>query len=65
MKALALLLSLVFFVVGILYWNGTLQAGASHPGPHHSHGILFMVLAVSALIWIRFQSAAPDASGAK
>ena len=65
MKALAVVLSLVFFVLGILYWNGTVQIGASHPGPHHAHGILFMVLAVTALIWTRFQSGEPNVSGAK
>jgi hypothetical protein len=63
MKAIAILLSLVFFVLGILYWNGTLQVGASHAGPHHSHAILFMVLAVLSLIWLRFVSNEPTVSG--
>jgi cytochrome b561 len=63
MKAIAILLSLAFFVLGILYWNGTLQAGVSHTGgPHHSHGILFVVLAVLSLIWLRFQSHEPTVS---
>lgn len=56
MKVLAGLLSAIFFLIGILYWNGTLQLGASHAGPHHSHGILFLILAVLSLVWMRFQS---------
>ena len=56
MKVVAAVLSVVFLVLGILYWKGALQIGASHPGPHHSHGILFLVFAVLALVWMRFQS---------
>lgn len=59
MKMLALVLAIVFFVIGILYWTGTLQIGAGHPGPHHSHAILFWVLALVALAWMRFAGRAP------
>jgi uncharacterized membrane protein YtjA (UPF0391 family) len=53
------LVALVLFVVAALYWTGTLQLGASHPGPHHSHAILFAILGILALVWMRFQSSAP------
>ncbi|HTV74704.1 MAG TPA: hypothetical protein VME66_13490 [Candidatus Acidoferrales bacterium] len=59
MKILAALLALVFFVLGILYWTGTIQFGSSHAGPHHSHAILFFVLGILSLVWMRF---APGAS---
>lgn len=54
MRNIALVLAVVLFVVGALYWTGTLQVGAGHPGPHHSHGILFFVLGLLALVWMRF-----------
>ena len=52
MKPLSLLLALVFFVIAILYWTGI---GLQH---HVKHGILFIVLALLALVWYRFQSSA-------
>jgi len=55
---LAAAAALVFFVVGILYWIGTLQIGASRPGHHHVHAIFFFVLGILALVWMRFQSGA-------
>lgn len=60
MKALAIALAIVCFLLAILYWMGTLQVGASTPGPHHKHAVLFAVLGILALIWFRFQSAAPS-----
>jgi len=59
LKALALALAVIFFIVAILYLLGILQIGASHPGRHISHAVLFAVLGVLSLIWMRFQSAAP------
>jgi hypothetical protein len=43
-----------------MYFVGALQFGTSHAGPHHSHGILLIVLGLLALVWYRFQSAAPS-----
>ncbi len=57
MKALAIVLALVFFVAGILYMTGMLQLFAHHEtGPHVKHAILAWVLALLSLIWYRFQS---------
>jgi hypothetical protein len=55
MKILAVVLAVAFFVVAALYWTGNLQVFASKPGPHHAHGILFAVLGVLSLVWLRFQ----------
>jgi ABC-type transport system involved in multi-copper enzyme maturation permease subunit len=55
-KILALALAVVFFIIAVLYLIGILQVGASHPGPHVSHGILFLVLGILSLVWVRFQS---------
>ncbi|MEO6991486.1 MAG: hypothetical protein ABI346_05385 [Candidatus Baltobacteraceae bacterium] len=54
MKALALVLAIAFFVVAVLYWlpNGPF-------GHHLKHGILFAILGILALVWMRFQSSAP------
>jgi ABC-type transport system involved in multi-copper enzyme maturation permease subunit len=62
MKMLAGLLALVFFVLGILYWTGTIQFGSSHSGPHHAHAVLFIVLALLSLVWMRFQPGASTPS---
>lgn len=56
MKPLALVLALVFFVVGILYMTGTLQFLVHDSGPHMKHAIVSWVLALLSLIWFRFQS---------
>ena len=60
MKLLALALAVVCFILGILYGLGTInwftQSGTAHP--HHiTHLIIFWVLALLCLIWVRFQSA--------
>jgi hypothetical protein len=64
MKMLAVVIAVVAFVVAGLYWTGWLQIGASHPGPHHTHAILFAVIGLLSLVWFRFQSGArsPGAS---
>ncbi len=58
MKPLALVLAVVFFIIAILYLIGVLQVGVSHPGGRHvSHFVLFAVLGVLSLVWMRFQAA--------
>jgi hypothetical protein len=60
-KMLALLLAVVFFVLGILYGLGTInvftKSGTEH-AHHISHLVLCWILALLALIWYRFQSSA-------
>jgi uncharacterized transporter YbjL len=58
MKAVALLLALFFFVVGIFYGLGRINAftesGTAHP--HHvSHLVVSWFIALLCLIWYRFQ----------
>jgi hypothetical protein len=59
-KALALLLAVVFFVLGGLYGLGKINwftySGAAH-ATHTSHLVILWVLALLCLIWARFQSA--------
>ncbi|HUA10286.1 MAG TPA: hypothetical protein VMA98_13545 [Candidatus Acidoferrales bacterium] len=59
MKPLALLLAVVFFVLGGLYGFGTInfltKSGTEH-SHHVSHLVLCWVLALLCLIWYRFQS---------
>jgi hypothetical protein len=60
MKAIALVLAVVFFVLGILYGIGAIswftQSGAAHPH-HFTHLVILWVLSLLCLIWARFQSA--------
>ena len=60
MKALAMLLAVVFFILGILYGLGTInfftESGAGH-AHHISHLVICWVLALLCLIWARFQTA--------
>jgi hypothetical protein len=55
-KPLALGLAVVFFIIAILYATGTLQYGAHEPGPHAKHAVLFALLGVLSLVWMRFQT---------
>jgi hypothetical protein len=59
-KALAMLLAVVFFILGILYGLGTInfftESGAGH-AHHVSHLVICWVLALLCLIWARFQTA--------
>jgi hypothetical protein len=66
MKALALLLAVVFVACAILSIAHPLDPNAvtsalgfSSDKAHTKHPVLYFVLAVLALIWLRFQSAAP------
>lgn len=54
MKILALVLAIAFFVVAVLYF---LPSGPF--GHHLKHGIVFAILGILALVWMRFQSSAP------
>lgn len=60
MRFIAIVLAVVLFVVGILYWLGKInwltQSGAQH-AHHTTHAIALWVLALLCLIWARFQSA--------
>jgi hypothetical protein len=58
MKAIALLLALFFFVVGIFYGLGRIniftESGAAHT--HHiTHLVVCWFLALLCLVWYRFQ----------
>lgn len=60
MKVLALVLAVVFFILGILYGMGKInyftESGATHTH-HFTHLVILWVLALLCLIWARFQSA--------
>jgi len=57
MKLFPVLIAVVCFVLAALYWTGTLQLGASEPGPHVKHAIVFIVIGLLSLAWSRFQGA--------
>ncbi|MBV8639265.1 MAG: hypothetical protein JO322_14395 [Candidatus Eremiobacteraeota bacterium] len=61
MKALAIVLAIVFFVLGLLYGMGTInvftKSGTEH-SHHMTHLVVCWVLALLCLIWYRFQSSA-------
>lgn len=60
MKFLAIGLAGVFFVVGILYGMGKINAFTQSGGAHEhhvTHLIVFWVLALLCLVWARFASA--------
>jgi hypothetical protein len=52
MKILAIVAAVIFFVLAALYLTGH-GPGAAHHGM--KHGVLFIVLGLLALLWIRFQ----------
>ncbi len=54
MKIVAIVLAIVFAVVAICYWIGVPPLEK-----HVKHGVLFAILAILALVWLRFQSAQP------
>jgi len=58
MKTLALIVAVVCFLLAILYWAGVkLLPALGMDGQHHlKHGILFLILGVLALVWMRFAS---------
>jgi hypothetical protein len=58
-KALALLLAVVFFIIGLLYGLGKIEfltkSGEAH-SHHISHLVVCWIIALLALVWFRFQS---------
>ena len=60
MKAIALVLAAVFFIVGILYYLGKINF-LTESGPGHAHHVSHMIvcwaLALLCLVWARFQGA--------
>ena len=56
MKVLAIALAAVFFILAALYATGVMQLGTHEPGPHVKHAVLFVILGVLSLVWLRFQS---------
>ncbi len=60
MRVIAVVLAIIFFVLGILYGMGKInfftQSGAQH-AHHITHLVVLWVLALLCLIWARFQSA--------
>jgi hypothetical protein len=66
MKGLAIILAVVFViaaVVSVLHPLApsplTSALGFSNDKPHLKHPVLYLVLAVLSLVWLRFQSAQP------
>ncbi len=66
MKSLAIALAVIFILCGILSIMHPLEAneltrtlGFSSDKVHAKHPFLYFVLAVLALIWLRFQSTSP------
>lgn len=66
MKGLAIALVVLFVLLGILSILHPLETssltsalGLSNDKPHVKHPVLYFILAVLALIWLRFQSASP------
>jgi hypothetical protein len=58
MKIVALVVALICFALAVGYGSGTVQFAAHTPGPHVKHAVVFAVLGVVALVWMRFQSGA-------
>ncbi len=58
MRVVAIVLAVVFFVLGILYGMGKVNFFTeSHHAHHITHLVVLWVLALLCLIWARFQSA--------
>ena len=55
MKILSIVIAVASFVLAVLYFSGH-GPFASHK-VHVTHGVLFVVIGLLALVWFRFQSA--------
>jgi membrane protein implicated in regulation of membrane protease activity len=50
-----IVLAVIFAILAVLYWVGAIQFMTTlGRGPHHTHGILFAVLAVLSLVGANF-----------
>ena len=64
MKALAVLLAVIFVGLAICAFTGSIHGGAhgiAHAAgldgePHAKHGVLYLILAALSLIWLRCQT---------
>lgn len=58
MKMLALIVAILCFLLAVLYWLGVkLVPALGMDGQHHlKHAILFFILGVLSLVWMRFAS---------
>jgi len=60
LKALALILGIIFLILAILVFTGmasflpALGVDCTH---HTKHGIAYVILAILCFVWMRFQSA--------
>ena len=52
MKILAIVVAVICFALAAYYFTGY---GPGAPHQHVKHGVLFVVLGLLALLWIRFQ----------
>ena len=62
MKALALVLAIIFLILGVLAFTGAASflPALGIDGTHHvKHGIGYIVLALVCFAWMRFQSNTP------
>jgi accessory gene regulator protein AgrB len=57
MKPLALVLAVIFVILGVLYFMGRMPWPSL--GVHAKHGIGCIIIALLCLVWYRFQSAQP------
>jgi hypothetical protein len=59
MRTIAIVLAVVFFILGILYGLGKINI-LTQSGPGHTHHVTHLIvlwfLALLCLIWARFQS---------
>ncbi len=58
MKLLGLIVAVLFFILAVLSWTGTFQSAlifGHSPMHNYKHTILYAVLGVLALLWVRFQ----------
>lgn len=60
MKALALILAIIFVILAILVFTGManfLPALGVDGTRHLKHGIAYLIVAILCFVWMRFQSA--------
>ncbi len=63
MKILAIVLAVVFVVLGVMAWTGSsnMLPAIGLDGTHHTkHAIGYFVLAILCLVWMRMSGGAAD-----